>query len=727
MDEFCAHFEPFLETIKGSCADSTRDFKSTAISRVKHLKGALKTAQAAHEAALNKVASIKSSLDRPSIRAREAEAAVALLNFEFVRFELTRALNFVESRKKIHLLNMVTDSMLSLHGFVKGAEATVDDKTPMLRELKRAMFDITQSQLGQDDAAWRDRREELEQSLRRNVARMGRVAGGTETGVGAEIPESGIAKIDADPAPGVGALSVITGNVSPSATSSSPSTPDIEGYLFVPAGMFGGGWRRVWHFVQNGKLFAYPKASSMDSLLVADLLVSQVKPIGSSGDVRYAFELRTPASRSAIVLQASNDDDRARWILAITSGVERALHKQSAIAAALSQQASIVDRIEDALTPETFLLQACNTGTIDLQRSSTAVLKRECRESGSFLVWQFSVVGDPSAKISFVVRRKSSPEEELNAAHGSAGGGGDATEGEDDGRMIDIRRMTVVCDGKTHQGKMLLPFAPCPCQLVFDNTHSLLYSRTVTVKVEVVAGSMMEAALVAARDDFTRLEKEAEAMRAANKRIAQSTLKSDDVLRRLQGGGGGGNAFCADCSAPRPDWVSINLGVTICIKCSGVHRSLGSHISKVRSMQLDVWTDELVKVIELAGNARARKVWESDGTDSWVGRVQHLSGEVGQDSFENAGGAELRSAWIKAKYSDCAFLAKREKRRFSDASVLTLGSVVTGLCVAGKWDELLECLEGAAGGNKARDGVFAEHAVDLELSAPWTVLYLTTV
>ena len=135
----------------------------------------------------------------------------------------------------------------------------------------------------------------------------------------------------------------------------------------------------------------------------------------------------------------------------------------------------------------------------------------------------------------------------------------------------------------------------------------------------------------------------------------------------------------------------------------------------------------MVKVIELAGNARARKVWESDGTDSWVGRVQHLSGEVGRDSFENAGGAELRSAWIKAKYSDCAFLAKREKRRFSDASVLTLGSVVTGLCVAGKWDELLECLEGAAGGNKARDGVFAEHAVDLELSAPWTVLYLTTV
>ena len=131
-------------------------------------------------------------------------------------------------------------------------------------------------------------------------------------------------------------------------------------------------------------------------------------------------------------------------------------------------------------------------------------------------------------------------------------------------------------------------------------------------------------------------------------------------------------------------------------------------------------------------NARARKVWESDGTDAWKGRVKHLNGGDGQDSFEegSGGGADmagLRSAWIKAKYSDCVFLGQEGKRRFSDASVLMLGSVVTGLCVIGKWDKLLECLEGAASGNNAKDGALAEHAVALELSAPWTVLYLTTV
>ena len=40
---------------------------------------------------------------------------------------------------------------------------------------------------------------------------------------------------------------------------------------------------------------------------------------------------------------------------------------------------------------------------------------------------------------------------------------------------------------------------------------------------------------------------------------------------------------------PDPDWASLNLGVLICIECSGIHRNLGSHISRVRSLDLDEW------------------------------------------------------------------------------------------------------------------------------------------
>jgi hypothetical protein len=47
------------------------------------------------------------------------------------------------------------------------------------------------------------------------------------------------------------------------------------------------------------------------------------------------------------------------------------------------------------------------------------------------------------------------------------------------------------------------------------------------------------------------------------------------------------NCICADCGAEDPDWASINLGILICIQCSGIHRSLGVHISKVRSLTLD--------------------------------------------------------------------------------------------------------------------------------------------
>lgn len=61
----------------------------------------------------------------------------------------------------------------------------------------------------------------------------------------------------------------------------------------------------------------------------------------------------------------------------------------------------------------------------------------------------------------------------------------------------------------------------------------------------------------------------------------RSCVKSEkpiDVLRKVCG-----NDRCADCGAPEPDWASLNLGVLVCIECSGVHRNLGVHISKVCS------------------------------------------------------------------------------------------------------------------------------------------------
>ncbi len=48
------------------------------------------------------------------------------------------------------------------------------------------------------------------------------------------------------------------------------------------------------------------------------------------------------------------------------------------------------------------------------------------------------------------------------------------------------------------------------------------------------------------------------------------------------------------CIGPR--WVVLNVGCFICIRCSGIHRSLGTHVSRVRSIELDDWTDDQLNV-----------------------------------------------------------------------------------------------------------------------------------
>jgi len=71
-----------------------------------------------------------------------------------------------------------------------------------------------------------------------------------------------------------------------------------------------------------------------------------------------------------------------------------------------------------------------------------------------------------------------------------------------------------------------------------------------------------------------------------------------------------GNGFCADCGAQGPEWASYNLGIFICEQCAGMHRGMGAHISKVKSVKLDNWDEEQLQMMSTQGNLKAKEKYE---------------------------------------------------------------------------------------------------------------------
>ncbi|KAG0278960.1 hypothetical protein BGZ95_002646, partial [Linnemannia exigua] len=171
------------------------------------------------------------------------------------------------------------------------------------------------------------------------------------------------------------------------------------------------------------------------------------------------------------------------------------------------------------------------------------------------------------------------------------------------------------------------------------------------------------------------------------------------------------NTVCAECGAKNPDWCVINLGILVCIECSGIHRSLGTHISKVRSFTMDTnsYTKDLVEFIRSVGNKISNQIWEANLVSDTNYDIS--SSKAGATAFRKPvvnDTREYKMSFIRKKYVERAFVERLLESRVSGPG----GAATDALFEAVSTNNIPRTIAAYAAGGNLNTVQRADHASD---------------
>ncbi|KAM0686742.1 Zn finger-containing GTPase- Activating Protein for ARF [Conglomerata obtusa] len=180
------------------------------------------------------------------------------------------------------------------------------------------------------------------------------------------------------------------------------------------------------------------------------------------------------------------------------------------------------------------------------------------------------------------------------------------------------------------------------------------------------------------------------------------------------------NRTCMDCNSPNPHWCSISLGIFICLECASQHRSYGVRVSKVRSINMDSWTEAMYKIMQNGGNKKFREYMQAGGVnmddkhEMYMGdvvrryRVQLCGPDVEMDArpFQSVERREERKEkdvstyeWLSGYVCDKARFVKEKGMdfgsRFNESVIGPATNVVKekAAYLHGKWNNKKEPLQ----------------------------------